>query len=68
MGALSEEQARERLVLHAEQLREALVATEPEGGEGALEEGSPQDVLRSAAFRLLTTIDLMTAAEEQPPG
>ncbi|AYN40949.1 hypothetical protein D9753_21025 [Streptomyces dangxiongensis] len=55
-----------RAARHGQMLREALAETEPEGGEGAIEEGSPQDVLRSAAYRLLTTVDLLTVDVEDP--
>jgi len=63
---LSQEELMRRLVRHGQMLREALVETEPEGGEGAIEEGSPQDLLRSAAYRLLTTVDLLTVDVEDP--
>jgi hypothetical protein len=63
---LSTDDLLKRAARHAQMLREALVETEPEGGEGAVEEGSPQDVLRSAAFRLLTTVDLLTVDVEDP--
>ncbi|MFK0063321.1 hypothetical protein ACIQTN_29345 [Streptomyces werraensis] len=57
-----------RLVRHGQMLREALAETEPDGGEGAVEEGSKEELLRSAAYRLLTTVDLLTVDVEDPGG